>query len=250
MATKSATNKLVTRPRIPIRARTQARETHEVLARLHRLHRLRAATRGGDLDRTGGSAAARLPDAADARGTARGADRHHRAALVGAGLSALARRHRGGPQGARGVQRPGRRGPGADLRGRLPGAVRAGNRLQGGGRPGNQFRCRRLRSEQRLPGRPQRHRRHRQPHRARPGAGGAGGLLRDVARDQRHDHRRHAPHAQHRRVQNVAGHADGRLRRGRRAGHRRLVSRRAATTIAGRHQPGRPAASRPVPAGA
>ena len=51
------------------------------------------------------------------------------------------------------------------------------------------------------------------------------------------------------RVQDLAGHADRRLRGGGRAGDRRLVRARAAAPAARRRDPGGPAAPRPVPLG-
>ena len=125
--------------------------------------------------------------------------------------------------------------PGADLRRRLPRAVRAGHRLPRRRGAGHQHRGGGLRPQQRLPGRAQRHRGHRQPHRAGPDPGRPGRLVRDGPRDQRHHHRGPAPLPVARGVQDLAGDADRRLRGGRRAGHRRLVRQGAAPPRAGRH---------------
>ncbi len=146
------------------------------------------------------------------------------------------------------VQRPAARPGSADLRGRVPGAVRAGHGLPGGGGARRPAR-RGFRPEQRLPGRPQRHRRDRQPHRAGPGAGRHGRFLRDGPRDQRRHDRGHAADAQHGDVQDLGGHADGRVGGGGRGGDGRLVRQEPAAAAAGRHDAGGAAVLRPVPLG-
>ena len=109
--------------------------------------------------------------------------------------------------------------------GRLPRALRAGDGLPGGRRARRRPGRRGLRRQQRLPGRAQRDRRHRQPDRTRPDPRRDGRLLRNGPRDQRNHDRADAPTSDDGFLQAVAGHADRRLGRGRRAADRRLVFR-------------------------
>ena len=165
---------------------------------------------------------------------------HRRAALVGAGLSALAGGDAGGAQGAGVVQRPAGRRAGADLRGRLPGAVRAGHGLPGGRRRWASAPTRvydlsnaclgvlngivdianRIELGQ-----------------VRAGLVVSCETAREINDTMIEDMLRTRSME---RVQDVAGHADRRLGRGRRAGHRRLVPPEPAAAAAGRHDQAAP----------
>ena len=215
----------------------------------HRRDRLRAAAGGGDVAGTGRPAAPVYQALRYARGPARSADRHRRAALVGARASRSRRGRRGGAQGAGAVQRPAA-GPGrADLRrpsaassssrprpagwrrpsaisptrvydlsnaclGVLNGIVEIANRIElGQVRAGLVVSCETAREINDT-------------------------MIETMLQTRSMDD-----------VQDLAGHADRRLGGGRRAGHGRLVRSEPAAAAAGRHDAGGAAVPRPVPLG-